>query len=85
MNPAVVLHETAHAVHSVIAGNDAHEAHGPEWMAVYIGLLVRFGLAPKLALIATSKAHGLRTANIDKHNPLRIRRTYRALRAREAL
>lgn len=84
-NRAVVLHETAHLVHSVILGDEDHEIHGPEFLAIYLYLLRRFGAAPALALYATAKAGGLSWKSPDKHNPLRIRRTYRRLRKRNEL
>lgn len=85
MNPAICLHETAHAIHSVIAGDEAHEAHGAEWLALYLYLLHRAGLAPRIALFASARAWNLKWKDLDKHNPVRIRKTYAALRRKEKL
>jgi hypothetical protein len=84
-NLAIVLHEVAHLVHSVIAGDEDHEIHGPEWLALYMYLLARYGAAPRAALFATAKAFDLRWKSLDKHNSVRIRRTYRAIRRREQI
>lgn len=85
MNEAVCLHEVAHAIHSLLTGDEAHEAHGPEWLALYIYLLDRLGLAPRIALFATAKVWRLKWKDLDKHNPLRIRKTYARLRRKEKL
>lgn len=84
-NTAIVLHEVAHLVHSVVAGDEDHEAHGPEWLALYLYLLARYGLAPRLALFASARAGHLRWKDLDSHNAHRIRRTYHRIRAREQI
>jgi hypothetical protein len=84
-NQAIVLHEVAHLVHSVVAGDEDHEIHGPEWLALYMYLLARFGVAPRVALFASARVFGLRWKSLDKHNSVRIRHTYRAIRKREQI
>jgi hypothetical protein len=79
MNAAVCLHETAHAVHSYICGDEVHEIHGPEWLAVYLWLLRKAEIASETALTASATAYGLTFKNLDEHSPRRLRRTYRSL------
>lgn len=84
-NTAIVLHEVAHLVHSVVTGDEAHEAHGAEWLALYLYLLCRYGIAPRVALFASARAFGLRWKDLDKHNSVRLRHTYRRIREREGI
>ena len=78
-NLGICLHETAHAIHSHVTGDEAHEIHGPEWLAIYINLLERFEIASLTALTASAEAHALVYADLAKHSPRRLRATYRGL------
>lgn len=85
MNLAICLHETAHAVHSHVCGDEGeHEIHGPEWFAIYLNLLSSFDVAPLGALVAFADASGLRYADPSRHTPRRLRATYRDLCRRVA-
>jgi hypothetical protein len=58
-NVAIALHEAAHAITDWLIGPD-QPAHGPEWMAVYLDLLATYKVAPRVALEASARAHGIR-------------------------
>lgn len=79
MNLGICLHEAAHAIHSYVTGDDAHEIHGPEWLAIYINLLRRFEVASLTALTASLTEHGAVYGDLDLHSPRRLRATYRDL------
>lgn len=83
MNVAVCLHETAHAIHSYVLGDEAHEIHGPEFVAIYINLLTRAEVAAELALTESARACGVAVADLGRHSPRRLRASYRRL-VREA-
>jgi hypothetical protein len=79
MNVAVCLHETAHAIHSHVTGDEDHEIHGPEWLAIYLWLLRRAEVASETALTKSVEAYGLSYGDLDRHSPRRLRATYRTL------
>lgn len=58
-NPAVVLHEAAHYITDRYFGKRCHD-HGPTWQGVYFFLLARADIAPREALRASARTHGLR-------------------------
>lgn len=58
-NPAIALHEAAHYIHSKTAKRPGHD-HGPTWLGIYMTLLIVAQVAPKAALFATARKHGLR-------------------------
>jgi hypothetical protein len=62
-NAATVLHEMAHAIITDRYGERRTrltkrfvQAHGPEWLGVYMTLLARAGIAPMVALRASADA-----------------------------
>lgn len=57
-NTAIALHEAAHAIHDYILG-DYHEAHGPEWLGIYLVLLDTAGVASRSALELSARKYGL--------------------------
>jgi hypothetical protein len=59
-NAASALHEIAHAITWKRAGVNRVAPHGPEWLGVYLTLLMRAGVAPRSALYASARAKGLR-------------------------
>lgn len=80
LNGAIVLHETAHAITDYLLGWDL-EAHGPEWLGVYMVLLEDFGISTRVSLHASADEAGLvyRTralvgpATIRRRNQRRVR------------
>ncbi len=58
MNMMVCLHEAAHGIHTHYFGFPA-EAHGPEWLGIYVRLLTKARFAPKIAITASLEAAGL--------------------------
>lgn len=59
-NPAIALHEAAHYIcDRMFEGKKLH-SHGPTWLGIYMLLLETARIAPKTALYATARAHGLR-------------------------
>ena len=77
-NAATILHEAAHSVHTLVTG-DNHEHHGPEWLAVYLWLLQKYGIASRRALLLSAKAIGLEFRPLVLHSPRRLKNTYRAM------
>lgn len=60
-NPAVVLHETAHYIRTKLGSWWAPD-HGPAFQGVYFWLLARAEIAPREALRASARTHGIRWA-----------------------
>ena len=58
-NVATALHEAAHHIAWSIHGERIQD-HGATWLAIYLDLLSRAGVAPRVALEASAKAHKLR-------------------------
>lgn len=54
-NPAIALHEVAHYICDSIFG-DEPEDHGPEWLGIYLWLLEKFKVVPRIALHAEASA-----------------------------
>ena len=77
-NYAIALHEAAHAITDYVLGLDL-EAHGPQWLGVYLWLLEWTGIAPRAALYASAEAARLQWAPAGKVSPGAIRKSYRAM------
>jgi hypothetical protein len=58
-NVATALHEAAHQIAFTLYGSSIQD-HGPTWLGIYLDLLVRARGAPRIALEATLRAHGLK-------------------------
>lgn len=58
----ILLHEVSHCIVSARRSAPV-ESHGPEWLAVYIRLLERFGRTGLAGLRASAKSYGLRVAS----------------------
>lgn len=58
-NLPVALHEAAHHIVFHLHGKRVQD-HGPTFMRVYLDLLTRFRVAPRLALEVTARKWGLR-------------------------
>lgn len=63
-NAATALHEAAHLIAHDLYG-DRGQDHGPTFLGVYMWLLETAGVAPRIALHATARAHGLRWRKVD--------------------
>lgn len=72
-NPAVALHEAAHVIADAIFGTTA-QAHGPEWLGIYLWLLEGYRLVPRSALWASARAKRLRWTATWTMSPKRLRR-----------
>lgn len=57
-NAATALHEAAHQIAFALYGESIQD-HGPTWLGIYLDLLVRARVAPRVALEATLRSHGL--------------------------
>lgn len=77
-NAAIALHEAAHAIHYWLVG-EAHEDHGPEWLAIYMWLLRSAKIAPEAPMKDTAAKFKLRWRELDRHSPRRVRATYASL------
>ncbi len=58
-NPATALHEAAHLIAYDYFG-DRIQDHGPTFLGIYMWLLETARIAPRIALHATARAHGLK-------------------------
>lgn len=58
MNEAIALHEAAHYITDRTYPRAAD--HGPTWLGVYLWLLEKAAVAPREALRATMRKHGLK-------------------------
>lgn len=58
-NPSVALHEAAHHIAWHKHG-DRIQDHGPTFLRIYLRLLVKFKIAPRVALEASARSHGLK-------------------------
>jgi hypothetical protein len=58
LNPAISLHEAAHAIIWKLYG-DSVQDHGSEFMGIYLWLLEKFKIASRSALIASTWAYKL--------------------------
>ena len=77
-NYGIALHEVAHAITDFVLGDEL-PAHGAHWLGVYFWLLEWARVAPREALHASAKAHGLVWAPHGKIGPRTIRKSYRAM------
>lgn len=89
MNAATCLHEVAHLVHDYITGPSTasgHEGHGPEWLAIYMWLLIKSGILSKRATELSIRDIGLKWVEpMSLLSPRRIRKTYKQLYKQEQL
>lgn len=69
-NVPVALHESAHAIASVWLPWTV-EAHGREWLGIYMWLLEAASVAPTVALEASAKRHNLKW--VRGLSPVRLR------------
>lgn len=56
----IVLHEAAHFVHAWRRGSSAEAWHGPEFVAIYAALLIRFAACTPATLATTLNNRGIR-------------------------
>jgi hypothetical protein len=63
-NPATALHEAAHYIAHRKYGERIQD-HGPTFLGVYMWLLEEAKVAPRVALHASARSHGLRWRKID--------------------
>lgn len=78
VNRAVALHEVAHHICNAIF-SEGIQNHGPEWLAVYLWLLIQARIAPRTALCASAKAAGLKWLPLWEVSPKRLAKTYGGL------
>lgn len=82
-NPPTALHEAAHYITDTLLGT-AIEPHGPEWLGVFMWLLLEAKVAPRPALEASARSHGLKwlkldPAKVSKRASARLRAAAKAL------
>lgn len=58
-NPATALHEAAHHIAGQLHGKKIQD-HGPTFLRIYLDLLERAHVAPRIALEATARSHKLK-------------------------
>lgn len=58
-NPATALHEAAHHIAGQLHGKTIQD-HGPTFLRIYLDLLERARVAPRIALEATARSHSLK-------------------------
>lgn len=75
-NIPVALHESAHAIASVWLPWSV-EAHGREWLGIYLWLLEAAGVAPSVALEASARKHNLKW--LRDLSPMKLRKLSRRL------
>jgi hypothetical protein len=61
-NVPIVMHEVAHHIVWNLHGERVQD-HGPIWLGTYLNLLVLAKVAPRIALEATARSHGLKWKN----------------------
>ena len=71
-NTPTALHEAAHVVADRIFEGDAQN-HGPEFLGVYMALLIDAEVAPAAALHATALEHKLKWLPYEQIGPTAIR------------
>ena len=69
------LHEAAHAITDYLLGQTT-DAHGAEWLGVFIYLLDRFKVAPRAGLEAHARKLGLKFEPANKTSPRFIRSSH---------
>lgn len=82
LNGAIVLHEIAHAITDYVLGWYL-DAHGPQWLGIYMVLLEDYGISTRQALHASADEAGLKYRTRDRVGPRQIRKRNRR-RVREA-
>lgn len=87
MNAATCLHEVAHLIHGYITGQgtiSGHEDHGPEWLAIYVWLLIKAGVLSRRAVECSLRDIGLKWIDpASRLSPRSIRKSYRSLYLKE--
>ena len=64
-NAATALHEAAHHIAYHLHGERIQD-HGPTFLGIYLDLLARTKVAPRIALETTARKHGLRWRRSEK-------------------
>lgn len=72
-NRAIALHEAAHYISDWIFGSSV-PPHSPQWLAIYLWLLVEARIAPRIALLASAKAKKIRWVPLWQVSPKRLAR-----------
>lgn len=75
MNIWVALHEAAHAICDTLL--DIDEAHSQQWLGIFMALLEKAKVAPRVALRASADSFSLRYTAASRIGPRRIRKHYR--------
>lgn len=90
-DPWTATHEAAHAITDWLFGlHTGVQAHGKEWLGIYMVLLTRLKGAPRSALMAHARTLGLRYCPLSAVRPEVVRARYaarfrRAQRERRAI
>jgi hypothetical protein len=63
-NVATALHEAAHLIVNDVFGARVQD-HGPTFLGAYMWLLETAGVAPRIALHATARSHGLKWRHLS--------------------
>lgn len=79
---AIALHEVAHHICNAMFGLKT-PGHGPEWMAVYLWLLIKARIAPKTALLASAKAKGIKWLPLWQVSPKRLAKPVGGLKKKQ--
>lgn len=81
LNMWTALHEAAHAIETQLL--DAKQPHGPEWLGIFLALLLKAGVAPREALYGSARAAGLSYSPPGKIGPRAIRKHYKKARRKK--
>jgi hypothetical protein len=83
-NRAIALHEAAHYISDWIFDENM-APHSPQWMAIYLWLLIKARIAPKVALFASATSKGIEWIPLWQVSPKRLSRQprYRPFKYRE--
>lgn len=74
VNRGIALHEASHFICDEVFGPDmAH--HCPQWMGIYLWLLVTARIAPPVALFASARAAGIKWCPMWTVSPKRLARS----------
>lgn len=73
VNRGIALHEVAHFICDEVFGLDLAD-HCPQWMGIYLWLLVSARIAPPVALTASAKAAGISWYPMWTVSPKRLAR-----------
>lgn len=82
INRAIALHEVAHHICNSMFSADM-PGHSPEWMAIYLWLLIKARIAPKTALLASAKAAGIKWVPLWVVSPKRLAKRVGGLTKRQ--